>query len=310
MPITFDGWQVENDTDVVAGALDVADIADATVNLPGLTVTLKSLYGTAGVSDGKVDATIDVVGEGGGLRSSTGGAQPPKWTGETATLAPDGDWYRAQANTGIAELTIGWSGFLIDADQVALDFSAKEGTGPGNACGGAGADWIGARLDVAKVEPNLFHLDSVRLPVDGWIVGEGSGGAGLCGDLDANEPVPKRDLGEGSVAIHHITATVRGGFLKSAQYDMEVGVPILGVTLTGTGTLMQASGQQPQWDLSGLSGPAADLKLGTVRLQASDYTFGTDDIGWRSHRRNHDADASPPRASPSPPSSPTACATA
>ncbi len=281
VPITFDGWQVENDSDVVAGALNVTDIADGTVNLPGLTVTLKALNGTAGTSDGKVDATIDVVGEGGGLRSSTGGAQPPKWTGETATLAPNGDWYRPEASTGMTKSVIGWSGFLIDADTVALDFSAKQGNGPGNVCGAAGADWIGARLDVAKVEPNLFHLDSVRLPVDDWIVGEGSGGAGLCGDLDASEPVPKRDLGEGSVAIHHITATVRGGFLKNAQYDMEVGVPILGVTIAGTGTLMQASGQEPKWDLSGLTGPAADLKLGTVRLQASNYQFGTDVTGWR-----------------------------
>lgn len=281
VPVTFDGWQVENDSDVVAGALAVADIADAKVNLPGLAVALKSLSGAAGVGDGAVHATIDVVGEGGGLRGTTGAAKPPKWTGETATLAPDGDWYRPEAATGIAESLIGWSGFLIAADKVALDFSAKEGGGPGNACGGGATDWIGARLDAAKVEPNLFHLDTVKLPVSGWIVGEGSGGNGLCGDIEVTEPVPKRVVGEGSMAIHHLTATVRGGFLKTALYDMEVAVPILGVTLSGTGSLMQVSGQQPTWNLAGLTGAAADRQLGTVRLQANTYLFGTDVTGWR-----------------------------
>ncbi len=282
VPITFSGWQVANNGDVVAGTLAVDAIAE-NMHLPGLDVTLQALSGSAGANDGAVQATIDVEAEGGGLRSTTGGgAKPPKWTGEKATLAPDGDWYEALAGSGISELQIGWSGFLIEADAVALDFSAVEGGGPSNAqCGAAGSDWIGARLDTAKVEPNLFHLDTVKMPVNGWVVGAAPSGNGLCGDLDVGEPVPKRAVGEGKMAIHHLTATVRGGFLKNANYDMEVEVPLLGVTLTGNGTLVQASGQEPTWNLSGLAGPAADLQLGTVRLQADTYQFGTSATNWR-----------------------------
>jgi hypothetical protein len=53
------------------------------------------------------------------------------------------------------------------------------------------------------------------------------------------------------------------------------------VTLAGNGSLVQMSGKEPSWNLSGLNGPPADLQLGTVRLQAGNYLFGTDVTGWR-----------------------------
>jgi hypothetical protein len=282
VPISFDGWQVDtNGVDVVAGSLSVAGIADGNVNLPGLSVGIKSLSGEAGASDGAVQALIDVEAAGGALRAANGTPKPPVWTGEESLLKPDGDWYRAEAKTGLASSLMGWSGFTVSSAKAALDFSAAEGEGPGNDCGAGGTDWIGVRLDGGNVVPNLFHLDTINVPVANWVIGEVLTGNGLCGDLDVASPVPKKPVGEGFIAIKHLGASVRAGFVKNALYDMEVDVPILSVKLTGTGQLMESTGAEATWNLSGLTGPAADRDLGVVRLQASKYVFGTDATGWR-----------------------------
>ncbi len=282
VPISFSGWQVDsNGIDVVAGSLSVGGIADGKVNLPGLSVGIKSLSGEAGSGDGAVQATIDVEAAGGALRAANGSPKPPVWSGEQSLLKPDGDWYRAEAKTGLSSSLMGWSGFTISAAQAALDFSAAEGAGPGNTCGASGADWIGVRLDSANVVPNLFHLDTINVPVANWVIGEVTGGNGLCGELDVANPVPKKPVGEGFIAIKHLGATVRAGFVKNALYDMEVDVPILGVKLTGTGKLMETAGAEATWNLNGLTGPAVNRDFGVVRLQASNYVFGTDATGWR-----------------------------
>lgn len=281
VPVAFENWQLENGTDVISGDLAVASIADADLNLAGLKTTLSALNGSAGSADGVVEATIAVLAEGGALRNANGSARPPRWTNERAPLAPSGDWYRERARTGIARSLIGWSGFSVEADAVALDFSASQGDGPDNACGTAGADWTGVRLDDAIVEPNLFDLSSLRVPAVGWVIGEVSGGNGLCGDIAIVNPVDRQPVGEGHIAINHLAAIVRGGFVKTASYDMDVEVPLLNVMLTGTGKLMETTGKAAGWDLSGLSGPAADLDLGALRLQAGAYQFGTDTTGWR-----------------------------
>ena len=280
VPINFSDWQMEGSGDVVAGALSVAGIADGKVNLPGLSVAVKALEGSASASDGAVDATIDVTAEGGALREANGTPKPPVWKGEASRLAPNGDWHREGA-AGLPSSFMGWSGFTIQSSGASLDFSDAEGVGPGNVCGAAGADWIGVRLNAAKVRPNLFNLGTVDVPVDNWVIGEVSSGNGLCGDLVAENPVPSKPIGEGKIAIKHLEAKVRAGFVKDAKYAMDVDVPILDVHLTGTGKLMETAGATPSWDLSGLTGPAVNRNLGPLSLQASGYVFGTDASGWR-----------------------------
>ncbi len=280
VPVSFSDWQIEGSGDVVAGVLAVAGIADGKVNLPGLSVAVSALEGNASASDGAVDATIDVTAEGGALREANGTPKPPVWKGEASRLAPNGDWYRTGA-AGLPSSLMGWSGFTIQSGGASLDFSGAEGAGPGNVCGGGGDDWIGVRLDSAIVRPNLFNLGTVDVPVDNWVIGEVSSGNGLCGDLVAENPVPSKPVGEGKIAIKHLEAKVRAGFVKDAQYVMDVDVPILDVHLAGTGKLMETAGATPSWNLSGLTGPAVDRTVGPLRLQASGYVFGTDASGWR-----------------------------
>ncbi len=262
VPVSFSNWQIVGSGDVVAGALSVAGIADGKVNLPGLSVAVMALQGTASASDGAVDATIDVTAEGGALREANGTPKPPVWKGEASRLAPNGDWYRTGA-PGLPSSLMGWSGFTIQSGGASLDFSNAEGAGPGNICGGAGNDWIGVRLDAAKVRPNLFNLGTVDVPVDNWVIGEVGSGNGLCGDLVAENPVPSKPVGEGKIAIKHLEAKVRAGFVKDAQYAMDVDVPILEVHLTGIGKLMETAGATPSWNLSGL--PARRLTARSVR---------------------------------------------
>jgi hypothetical protein len=281
VPIAFEGWQLENGTDVVSGTLSVDGIAEAKVNVSGTDVSLTALGGEAGTASGAVAATVEVKAAGGALRNADGSAKSPTWAGEQAPLAPDGDWYRDAAETGIARSLIGWSGFSIEANQVALDFSASEGDGPDNLCGGAESDWTGVRLDDAIVEPNLLNLSTLRVPVVGWVIGEVTGGNGLCGDIAVVNPVNHQPVGEGHISIKHIAASVRGGFVKNANYTMEVEVPLLGVTLGGAGKLMETAGKSASWDFTGLTGAPADLDLGPLRLQAGSYQFGSDITGWR-----------------------------
>jgi hypothetical protein len=299
--INFQGWTVDDDGLVQAGAINLQGLNLAFDKLPGVTATLQSLAGSAGQD---LQATMDLKVKDGGIRLvSGGGAQSPAWTGVKAPLIPDSGWYAAGQQLPLTK--IGWSLMQIESDDVRLDLSRGEGTDPAPATGinnlkfssltqnlspttpqiatdavalQSETGWVGVHLGQnAIIHPFLFQLDDMTVPAKNWqLTDNGFVGAARC-------PNFSYVLGAGSIAFDSIDIIAGNNQIRASYKNVRIEVPWPKMTLQGgSGDLVYSQGQAHadvglEFDTSNL---VVTEDYGTVIMKTRVKQFERRASGW------------------------------
>ena len=278
--VDFKGWQVQPDgmTLTQGTLLNVNSNTTVDATTAGVEGSIDALHGTAGDD---VNATLSLKLSDTHLQQ--GGTEDVSWNSLSAPLSPDGDWYKNKL--ALPETTVGWSGFLIQSNDVAIDLSEKEGKGPGSGCGDGSTSFIGVNLGKVTVTPNLAGLGYVTQPAgSAWTVQNNE----VCGTAHMTDPLPRKSVGEGWIEIHSIDAqfgsAAPNGDYSYAIYDMSAHIPFLDLTLNGKMQLVendQSKNPEGTLDFAGLTAPPVDRDFGPIHVHADNFRFGADQAGWR-----------------------------
>ena len=299
--INFQGWTVDDDGLVQAGAINLQGLNLAFDKLPGVTATLQSLTGAAGQD---LQATMDLKVKDSSIRLvSGGGAQSPAWTGVKAPLIPESGWYAAGQQLPLTK--IGWSLMQIESADVRLDLSRGQGSDPSPATAiknlklsgltqnlspttpqiatdaagfQADTDWVGVHLgQSAVIHPFLFQLDDMTVPAKNWqLTDNGFTGAARC-------PNFSYVLGAGSIAFDSIDIVAGNNQISASYKNVRIEVPWPKMTLQGgSGDLVYSQGQSNaevglQFDTAGL---VATEDYGTVVMKTQVKEFLRRASGW------------------------------
>ena len=299
--INFQGWTVDDDGLVQAGAINLQGLNLAFDKLPGVTATLQSLAGSAGQD---LQATMDLKVKDGGIRLvSGGGAQSPAWTGVKAPLIPESGWYAAGQQLPLTK--IGWSLMQIESDYVRLDLSRGEGTDPSPATAikdlkfsgltqnlsptapqiatdavalQSDTGWVGVHLgQTAVIHPFLFQLDDMTVPAKNWqLTDNGFVGAARC-------PNFSYVLGAGSIAFDSIDIVAGNNQIRASYKNVRIEVPWPKMTLQGgSADLVYTQGQAHanlglEFDTSNL---VVTEDYGTVIMKTRVKQFERRASGW------------------------------
>lgn len=272
--IGFSNWVVGEDGTVQTGDIHESGLGQAFDQLPGVSVTLQALHGTAGQ---ELAATLDVKVKDGGIRVvESGGAQTPAWNGVSAPLVPESGWYAAGQKLPLTQ--IGWSLFQIESEDVRLDLSRGEGADPAPLMKvklsglsqslsvstpqvatdapsfQASTGWVGVHLgENAVLHPYLFHLADMTVPARNWrLTDNGIAGAARFGKFS-------NVLGAGSIEFDGIDITAGNNQIQATYENVRVKVPWPAMTLSGgSASLAYSQGQANaevglQFDTAGLS---------------------------------------------------------
>jgi hypothetical protein len=263
--IDFQSWTVAEDGTVQSGEIKSANLGQTFDQLPGVSVTLQALQGTAGQ---ELKATLDVKVKDGGIRVvESGGAQTPAWIGVSAPLVPESGWYAAGQKLPLTQ--IGWSLFQIESEDVRLDLSRGQGTDPAPLMklklsalsksapaktphaaqtSGVASDapsfqsstgWVGVHLgENAVLHPYLFHLADMTVPAKNWrLTDNGIAGAAHFGQFS-------NVLGAGSIEFDGIDIVAGNNQIEATYENVRVKVPWPAMTLSGgSASLVYSQGQ-------------------------------------------------------------------
>ena len=263
--IDFQNWTVAEDGTVQSGEIKSVSLGQSFDQLPGVSVTLQALHGTAGQ---ELKATLDVKVKDGGIRVvESGGAQTPAWTGVSAPLVPESGWYAAGQKLPLTQ--IGWSLFQIESEDVRLDLSRGEGADPAPLMkiklsalsqslstktpqaaqmSGVATDarsfqsstgWVGVHLgENAVLHPYLFHLADMTVPAKNWrLTDNGIAGAAHFGKFS-------NVLGAGSIEFDGIDIVAGNNQIQATYENVRVKVPWPAMTLSGgSASLVYSQGQ-------------------------------------------------------------------
>ncbi len=278
VPVSFSGWQLDDEARVLVGQLDVA--AEKSIDaLPAVHMELLKLSGEAGVH---LNASFDIeLADTTYYQGTSQSVAPQKWSGVTAPLSPQGDWYSpAQAIEN--RLRLGWSLVNITAeDGVYIDLSQKEGRNPGakNISGPANTLWVGVDLGTQlKVYPYSFNLNNnFYLEGKNW----GIDAQGVFGSSRTDEgqtfPFGTED---GTIEWKGIGVVADKGDITTTYDSITVHMTWPETTLKGENIVLQYTGDtvEPQLTLK----PQAPISedYGLVTMELDDVKFESRYLLW------------------------------
>lgn len=268
--VDFNNWAVPDGINVKSGTKLTGKPLSDIINAQGITGNITLIEGIAGE---KMDATLNLSLSNKNLhKPGTTGVH--EWKGLKSRLYANGDWYKKDS---LPENAIGWSGFLISSNDIAIDLSRNEGEGPGSFCGSGAKEWVGIHLGNAKLKPYVMNLASLTVPVNDWVIKDD----GLCGQIKMDNVLKAQKLGEGTVSINWIDAKVKGGYVN-AKYYLDINVPWLNVNLKGEATAIESqSANEGVIDFAGLKASPVTRNFGPISIYAEKFRFGLDQGGWR-----------------------------
>ncbi|HWZ61764.1 MAG TPA: hypothetical protein VNX02_02000 [Steroidobacteraceae bacterium] len=268
--IEFKGWTMQGDGVTVAKGTFSATPPAAPMHVPGLTVTLASITGTAG---DQVTATLNASLANTDIPPANGGATP-SWKGVIAPLTPKGDWI--SGDLPIPQLLVYDSGFTLGAASAVLDLSQSQGEGAdtGYCQGQSGVSWMGVYLKSAQLTAFNFDLKSPpAAPANGWAID----GYGLCGH--ATFPSASFPVDQGTLSWSAIGAQASQGSFSASYGGLKVHVPWLNTDFTSnqaTTQLTAGAGAGQGAIMLNLTQPTkVTLSEGPITLTASNLSFGS-----------------------------------
>ena len=266
VPIELKGWTMQSDGVTVAQGSFKASPPAAPLLLPGLIASLEQVSGTAGQ---QVSAMLSAHLFNSQIYATNGST--PAWQHVVATLSPSGEWY-ADAQP-VPTLLVYDSGFTVSAASATLDLSQSAGQGADPLCqGSSGAQWMGVRLNQAKL--TAFNFDLANPPTvaaSSWALDS----YGFCGT--SSFPSGSATIDRGSIGWSGILASAAQGSFSASYNGLNVHVPWLNVDLNSA----QASTQLIAGHNAGqggirlnLTNPAkVTLTEGPITLSANNLSF-------------------------------------
>jgi hypothetical protein len=268
--IEFKGWTMQGDGVTVAKGSFSATPPAAPMHVPGLTVTLTSIAGTAG---DQVTATLNASLANTDIPPANGGATPA-WKGVVAPLTPKGDWI--SGDLPIPQLLVYDSGFTLGAASAVLDLSQSQGEGAdtGYCQGQSGVSWMGVYLKSAQLSAFNFDLKNPpAVAANGWAID----GYGVCGH--ATFPSASFPVDQGSLSWSSIGAQASQGSFSASYGGLKVHVPWLNTDFTSnqaTTQLTAGAGAGQGAIMLNLTQPTkVTLNEGPITLTASNLSFGS-----------------------------------
>ncbi len=270
VPLKFTGWTLKDDAVTVSsGTFDLSDPIKSSLLMPGVGVRVQRLRGEAGKS---VRMTLNARITNSNIVATDNQHSPPPLVA-TAVLSPAGDWYAG--GLSLPKLDVYDSGFTLEPDSVALDFSASRGSG----CDSGDNGWMGISMgDGSQLSAYTFELRKGQTAsVSGWgINGEGLCGAANFGSYDAQ-------VERGSIQWKSINAKATGGGFTAAYNGLLAHVPWLNTDLTSNSSQLLKAGKGSSGGklVLNLTGDAPPRTFGPVTLDANALQFGTfKGVGW------------------------------
>ena len=268
VPIELKGWTMQSDGVTVAQGSFKASPPAVPLLLPGLIGSLEQVSGTAGQ---QVSAMLSAHLFNTEIYASNGSL--PSWQHVSAPLSPSGDWYADQQM--IPTLLVYDSGFSISAASATLDLSQSAGQGADPLCqGSSGAQWMGVRLNQAKL--TAFNFDLANPPTvaaNSWAI-DSHGFCGTSSFLGGSATIDR-----GSIGWTGIIASAAQGSFNASYNGLNVHVPWLNVDLNSP----QASTQLTAGHGAGQGGIRLNLtNPAKVTITEGPITFTANNLSFTS----------------------------
>jgi hypothetical protein len=267
--------------EVTAGTLDTSPASTASFSgdVTGLTGKLTHIKAMAGV-DNPFTVTFSLGLSGNAWLKPEGSAMSLDATG---TITKDGDFY-ADSDAGkplvLPAAAIGLSGFILEGQELVVDWSHTQGQAPPDsgcsAAGtGQGAEWVGLLIKKGTLKPYAFGSPSLGTPIalDNWAVGWG----GLSGSLPKKTLNASVPLGGMTLQVKDLSAELCGSSLK-ALYGVDLKqVPLIEADVPGT-LQVDMKGSL----VSDFSAPNITKEYGTLKMELLGADFNNEaGQGWR-----------------------------
>lgn len=272
---TGDGRQV------TGGALDTAPTSEAAFNgdVMGLTGKLTRVKATAG-AENPFTVTFSLGLSGNAWLKPEGSAMALTATGP---ITKEGDFY-ADQDAGKALVlpgaAIGQSGFILEGQELVVDWSHAEGQSPpATACaaagGGDGPAWVGLLIRKGTLKPYAFGAPALGAPLalENWSVGWG----GISGSLPKKALSKSVPLGGMTLQVKDLSVELCGSSLK-AKYGVDLkAVPLIEADVPGTLQVDMKANL-----LSDFSAPGITKEYGTLKMELLGADFNNEaGQGWR-----------------------------
>ncbi len=266
---------------VTAGTLDTAPTSTASLSgdVTGLTGKLTHVKASAG-ADNPFVVTFALGLSGNAWLKPEGSAMSLNATG---AITKDGDFY-ADSDAGkpllLPSAAIGLSGFILEGQELVVDWSHIQGQSPPDsgcsAAGvGQGAEWVGLLIKKGTLKPYAFGSPSLGTPlaVENWAVGWG----GLSGSLPKRSLPSSVPLGGMTLQVKDLSAELCGSSLK-ALYGVDLKqVPLIEADVPGT-LQVDMKGNL----ISDFSAPNITKEYGTLKMELLGADFNNEaGQGWR-----------------------------
>lgn len=266
---------------VTGGTLDTAPTSEAAFNgdVTGLTGKLTRVKATAG-ADNPFTVTFSLGLSGNAWLKPESSAMALTATG---AITKEGDFY-ADQDAGKALVlpaaAIGQSGFILEGQELVVDWSRAEGQSPpDSACSaagaGEGAGWVGLLVRKGTLKPYAFGAPSLGapLPLENWAVGWG----GLSGALPKKALSKSVPLGGMTLQVKDLSVDLCGSSLK-ARYGVDLkAVPLIEADVPGTLQVDMKANL-----VSDFTAPGITKEYGTLKMELLGADFNNEaGQGWR-----------------------------
>lgn len=266
---------------VTAGTLDADPSGTATFSgsVTGLTGRVAHVKATAG-PDNPFVVTFALGLSGNAWLEPVGSAMALSATGP---ITKDGDFY-ADSDGGkplvLPPAAIGQSQFVIEGQELVVDWSRTRGDAPPSAActaagAGSGAEWVGLYIKKGTLKPYAFGSQSLGapLPVDGWAVGWG----GISGSMPERALSASVPLGGMTLLVKDLQVELCGSSLK-ARYGVDLKqVPLIEADVPGA-LQVDMKGNL----VSDFSSPNVTKEYGTLKMELLGADFNNEaGQGWR-----------------------------
>jgi len=266
---------------VTAGTLDTDPTSTASFSgdVTGLTGRLTHVKATAG-ADNPFVVTFSLGLSGNAWLKPEGSSMALNATG---TITKEGDFY-ADKDAGkplvLPAAAIGQSGFILEGQELVVDWSRAEGASPPTAsCSaagfGEGIEWVGLLIKKGTLKPYAFGSPALGAPLglENWAVGWG----GLSGSLPKKTLSSSVPLGGMTLQVKDLSVELCGSSLK-ALYGVNLkAVPLIEADVPGTLQVDMKANLS-----SDFSAPNIVKEYGTLKMELLGADFNNEaGQGWR-----------------------------